>query len=59
MIASEQEIKEMGLRRLREQAALDGESDGPTMAYPPKPKPVTALALYKLPNDLNHLEGDE
>jgi hypothetical protein len=49
MIASEKEIREMGLKRLREQAALDGESDGPTMAYPPKPKPVTALVLYKLP----------
>lgn len=51
MIASEKEIREMGAQRLREQAAIDGESDGPTMAYPAKPKPkeTTALVLYKLP----------
>jgi len=51
LVTTEKEIREMGARRLREQAAIDGESDGPTMAYPVKPKEVTALVLYKLPGE--------
>lgn len=51
MTANKQETPPERTQYLREQAAYNGESDGPTMAYPPKKKEVTALALYRLPGE--------